>query len=136
VNVVSTVHGTLSEGLRLLQQPATIAIVLSVVAGAAFAVRPIAGAWRQRRWSARQEAAGAVEVRWLDAKGWMQNAMGACRDVSAGGLGIDLPVPLEVSTKVDFLVCDRAMKGRAVVRHCTAVGDRYFVGVEFLSLDS
>ena len=87
-----------------------------------------------RRKSNRWPFPGTVEM-WLpDQNGVEQIALGTCVNLSRQGLAMlyeeELPIGLEMPMAVHQP--EASLHGRAVVRHCTAKDDAFYIGVEFL----
>ena len=122
----------LFDGVGREEQVAYVAIALVATVSATLAVRLVVTVVGERRTALRQLLLKPVEVSWLDAAGWVRNARGCCRNCSTGGVGLELPVPIEVSTRIDFRVCGAEMEGKGVVRHCRLAGRGYLVGVKFV----
>ena len=87
-----------------------------------------------RRRAKRWPFPGTVEM-WLpDEKGVEQIALGSCVNLSREGLAMlyeeALPIGLEMAMAVHQP--EASLHGRAVVRHCSARDDGYYIGIEFL----
>lgn len=87
-----------------------------------------------RRKSRRWPFPGTVEM-WLpDENGVEQIALGSCVNLSRDGLAMlyeeALPLGLEMAMAVHQPVA--SLHGRAVVRHCSAKDDGFYIGLEFL----
>lgn len=85
---------------------------------------------RARRWP----FPGTVEM-WLpDENGVEQIALGTCVNLSREGLAMlfddALPIGLEIALAVHQP--EASLHGRAVVRHCEAKDDDFYIGVQFL----
>ncbi len=87
-----------------------------------------------RRRTKRWPFPGTVEM-WLpDEKGVEQIALGTCVNLSRQGLAMfyeeELPLGLEMAMAVHQP--EASLHGRAVVRHCAAKDEGFYIGVEFL----
>ncbi len=87
-----------------------------------------------RRKTKRWPFPGTVEM-WLpDENGVEQIALGTCVNLSRQGLAMlyeeELPLGLEMAMAVHQP--EASLHGRAVVRHCSAKDDDFYIGLEFL----
>ncbi len=87
-----------------------------------------------RRAAKRWPFPGTVEM-WLpDENGVEQIALGSCVNLSREGLAMlyeeALPLGLEMAMAVHQPAA--SLHGRAVVRHCSAKDDGFYIGIEFL----
>ena len=87
-----------------------------------------------RRQSKRWPFPGTVEM-WLpDRNGVEHIALGTCVNLGRQGLAMlyeeELPIGLEIALAVHQP--EASLHGRAVVRHCAAKDDAFYIGVEFL----
>ena len=87
-----------------------------------------------RRKAKRWPFPGTVEM-WLpDENGVEQIALGSCVNLSRDGLAMlfddALPLGLEMAMAVHQPAA--SLHGRAVVRHCSAKDDGYYIGIQFL----
>lgn len=87
-----------------------------------------------RRKTKRWPFPGTVEM-WLpDENGVEQIALGTCANLSRQGLAMlyeeELPLGLEMAMAVHQP--EASLHGRAVVRHCSAKDDGFYIGIEFL----
>ncbi len=77
---------------------------------------------------------GTVQLWIPDENGVDQHHLATCMNLSLHGLGmmsdVGLPVGLEFTLAIHQP--ETSFQGRAVIRHCTAVDDRYFIGVQFI----
>ena len=77
---------------------------------------------------------GAVEL-WLPAEGGAErHVLGACHNLSEGGVGVRVDEPLEVGTTLSLAIHqpELSLHGRATVRHCSLRDDGYLAGLEFV----
>jgi PilZ domain-containing protein len=74
---------------------------------------------------------GFVRAAWLDAHGNLHAANVKVRDISSGGLGIELPEPLPEFATIKLKSSLHGLDGTAVVRRCKLSGLSYIVGLEF-----
>ena len=119
--------------LGLVQQVLVAAVVvgciLLVVCAISFARR-----LGERRIDARSTLFSPVHTFWRDEQGHDRESHGNCVDVSAGGLRIELPEPVEVGTSINFRLLNRQLSGTASVRHCTRHHSNYEIGATFRSI--
>ncbi|MHC4697469.1 MAG: PilZ domain-containing protein [Planctomycetota bacterium] len=77
---------------------------------------------------------GTVQLWIPDEDAVDQHYLATCMNLSLHGLGmmsdIKLPVGLEFTLAVHQP--EASFQGRAVIRHCTEVDNRYFIGVQFV----
>ena len=97
------------------------------ICSVAFAARRIRGA----RVYERRFVGRTVAISWRDGVGLRQSDDGFCRDISAGGMALDLPFPLKLRTRLNLRMSEAKLSGTGVVRRCTRIGPRYVVGVKF-----
>jgi hypothetical protein len=112
---------------QLLAALVVLCSVALAICATAFAARRI----RPARVQHRRLVGRPVLISWRDSIGLRQSDDGFCRDVSDGGVALDLPFPLKVRTRLNLRVSEANLSGMGVVRHCTKVGLRFVVGVEF-----
>src|ERR1700685_1124885 len=79
----------------------------------------------------RKTAAEQVEVTWKDRSGQEKFAKARSLDISAQGMRIEVPEPLEKQAYVSLRSDALALHGTASVRSCTRKGTKYLVGLEF-----
>jgi PilZ domain-containing protein len=121
--------------LRLEQQIVAGLIVLLGVCLVVFSFRLAIGIFKRGRLHSRRPMVSPVRVSWRDSVGARERDNARCRDISAGGLGVELPDRLKVHTRVHFRVLDSTrLAGTGEVRHCTPIGSRYLIGVRFDSI--
>lgn len=112
-------------------QPLTRATIGRLLRGRALP-GPGAGLHRRRRMP-RWPFSGQVEM-WLPEQGGGESLLLAtCENLSAGGVGVRCDEPLEPGTELPIAVHqpEASFHGRAVVRHCTRMGDACYIGLEF-----
>jgi hypothetical protein len=117
--------------LELEQQILAALVVLCSVALTIYAVVFAARRIRPARVQERCLVGRPVLISWQDGVGLRQSEDGVCRDVSAGGMALDLPFPLKARTRLNLQVPEAKLAGVGVVRRCTGSGPRFVVGVEF-----
>lgn len=91
-----------------------------------------AGAAGHRR-APRWPFPGAMQF-WLPSSSGAEKLLfGTCCNISAHGLGARTELPLEVGVTLPIAIHlpQASYHGKATVRHCTAKGNGYFVGMEF-----
>ena len=121
--------------LRLEQQIVAVLIVLLGVSLVVFSFRLAARKLNKGRLHARRPLVSPVRVSWRDNVGARERDNARCRDISVGGLGVELPDRLKIHTRVHFRVLDSArLAGTGEVRHCTPFGSKYLIGVRFDSI--
>ena len=116
---------------RFQQQILEAFVVLCFVALTVWAVAFAARRIRPARIHDRRLVGRPVLISWRDSVGFRESDDGFCQDLSAGGMALDLPFPLKVHTRLNLRMSEAKLSGRGVVRRCTRVGPRYFVGVQF-----
>ena len=87
-----------------------------------------------RRKSKRWPFPGTVEM-WLpDENGVEQIALGSCVNLSRDGLAMLYEEALPLGLKMAMAVHqpEASLHGHAVVRHCSAKDDGFYIGIEFL----
>ena len=116
---------------RLEQQLLAALVVLCYLAvilySLAFAMRRT----RRIRLHERRFVGHPVRISWRDGVGLRETDDGFCRDVSNGGMAVELPFPLKVHTRLNLRVSEPKLSGIGVVRRCTRIGAQYVVGVKF-----
>ncbi|UCF38824.1 MAG: PilZ domain-containing protein [Acidobacteriota bacterium] len=119
--------------LQLEQQALVVVVVLACLVLVGYsttaAIRHIA----RRRVETRVAVFSPITISWQDSAGTAHEVRGHCLDLSAGGLRMELRDPIEPGTSIKFEVLTRNLRGEASVRHCTAVGAKYEIGVQFLN---
>lgn len=89
---------------------------------------------RQRRKAPRWPFPGTAEL-WVPGEGDIEHyTLATSLNLSLDGAGIrcDEPLPLNLELAVAFHEPEVSFHGRAVVRHCTRMGDEYLIGLQFL----
>jgi len=121
--------------LRPAQQIVLVSLLLAsgmlLLSSMSFAVRRL----RQRRLHARRALLNPIEITWEEQAGVKRHCLGHCLDISAGGLKMEIPDPIEISTVVEFRVVHTNLTGSGWVRYCTATGSRHTIGLEFRTVD-
>jgi hypothetical protein len=112
---------------QLLAALVILCCAVLTVCAVVFAVRSM----RQPRLHARRPVGRPVFISWRDGVGLRQSDDGFCRDISAGGMALDLPFPLKPRTELNLRMSEAKFSGTGVVRRCTRAGPRYLVGVKF-----
>jgi hypothetical protein len=79
----------------------------------------------------RIPASELVEVTWKDRSGQEKFAKGRTLDISASGMRIEVPEPLDKQTYVALRSNALSLHGTASVRSCTRQAAKYLVGLEF-----
>ena len=87
----------------------------------------------QRR-APRWPFAWPVELWVPNDRGHEEYALGTCRNLSVGGVGVSTDGPLSAGQEVPIAIHQPEMSfhGRAVVRHCRKTPGGYYVGLEFV----
>jgi hypothetical protein len=91
------------------------------------------GQRRQPRWP----FPGAVEL-WLPGEGGTErHVLGACHNLSEGGVGVRVDQPLKVGLTVNLAVHqpELSLHGKGTVRHCSPRGKGYLAGLQFVFED-
>jgi len=83
----------------------------------------------ERRNNRRELCADFVHVAWSDQRGRPISYVGLLEDVSPGGLGMSLDLPLAVGQPVHLHT--KGFEGEALVSYCELGEYGYLVGVEF-----
>jgi c-di-GMP-binding flagellar brake protein YcgR len=118
--------------LRLEQQLLVGVIILGCAVAAGWSIVALLRHWSiQRRESKRIRNSQRIEISWEDAAGLKQHHQGRCRNISEGGLSIELPIPISVGTQIRFKVPNAKLRGMASVRHCSRNRSRYVIGLSF-----
>src|SRR4051812_23094484 len=81
----------------------------------------------------RYAVAGAtLRVGWLGVNGTLKVAQNArVLNICEHGMAFELPEPAQLVTRVKLQSDKHKLLGEATVRHCSRVGNKYIVGVEF-----
>jgi hypothetical protein len=74
---------------------------------------------------------GVVFLSWQDRQGENRSVRGRCVDISPSGAKVQTTEPLEVRSTVSVRGENHGFFGTATVRHCSRVGAKYMVGLEF-----
>ena len=77
---------------------------------------------------------GAVEI-WVPAEGGGErHVLGVCHNLTEVGLGVRIEETIEVGATLPIAIHqpERSFHGKGIVRHCTARGDGYLAGFEFV----
>jgi|GEM_PF-6768883 hypothetical protein len=124
-------------GMRLEQQIVVIfilALCISATVGAiAWTVRRI----KHLRAHWRHPLSSAVEVHWWDEqKGDNKESQGWCRDISKGGLKMQLREPIPPGTSVRVRIIDSGITRLASVRYCTPSRPGFIIGIQFHEVSS
>jgi hypothetical protein len=98
-----------------------------VVGSIALAARRL----RPTRLEERRVVGRPVLISWRDCVGLRQSDDGLCQNISAGGMGLDLPFPLKVGTHLKLRMSEAQLSCSGVVKRCTRMGPRYVVGVQY-----
>jgi len=117
--------------LRLDQQFVIVLVTICCIALVAWSVRCAARSIRPKRVSTRRFIGRPVLVSWRDGVGFRESDDGCCRDISTGGMALELPFPLKVRTRLNFRVSEENLSGSGVVCRCKPTGSQYAVGVRF-----
>jgi hypothetical protein len=117
--------------LRLEQQLLAALVALCCVALTIGSVALAARRIRPTRLQERRFVGRPVLISWQEGVGLRQSDEGFCRDVSAGGMAVELPFPLKARTCLFLRVSESKLSGLGVVRRCTRIGPRYLVGIKF-----
>ena len=124
----------LSQAFAKLRWEVQLVIVLFILVGAVLTIGWIAFLMPRRgkkRADPRLPLSGPIQVSWKYNPVLEQHSQGRCLDVSAGGLMMELPDPIDVSEHIRFRVDHVDLAGTASVRYCNCVGRNYVIGVEF-----
>ena len=96
-----------------------------------------AGSTNGRRQGPRWPFPGTVELWIPDENGVEQHTLATSVNLSLHGVGVkteqELPEGLEVAIAIHEP--EMSFHGRAVVRHCTAIDDGYYIGMQFIFED-
>jgi len=85
------------------------------------------------RVSSREELDSATDLSWRDGSGRITQARGRCLDVSARGARIAYSEAIKMPAIIQIRPDSDGIVRTGVVRHCTAAGARYEIGIEFCS---
>lgn len=92
-----------------------------------FAARRFCAPRRERR----RYVGRPVLVCWRDREVPRQSDDGFCEDLSSGGMGLDLPFPLAIGTRVNLRMSEAKLSRSGVVRRCARAQRGFAVGVQF-----
>ena len=81
----------------------------------------------RRRVEPRKTTICRISALWFDEEGAINSLTGLLEDRSRFGVGISVPEPIAVGTRVR--ICGRVRELRGIVRHCRYKSGKYFVGV-------
>lgn len=81
----------------------------------------------RRRVEPRKTLICRISATWMDEEGTLFNLAGLLEDRSRSGVGISVPEPIAVGTRVR--IRGRVRELRGMVRHCRYWRGKYFVGV-------
>ncbi len=86
-----------------------------------------------RRHHERHRASGAAKVVWLNSSGMRRSSTAEIQNVSAGGMAVKIPQPLEAGQMVilDWKVAEE----KGLVRFCRQEADGFLAGVRFVPRD-
>jgi hypothetical protein len=112
-------------------QSAVILVTLCLVSAAILSVAFAARRLRRSRVHERRFVGRPVAISWRDGVGTLTSDDGFCRDLSAGGMALDLPFRLRSRTRLKIRLSEMKFSGTGMVRRCVRSGPRYTVGVEF-----
>lgn len=130
---MSLVWQMLDKLLAWMQGEAPLQVALLITGCAALVVGSIAVAARRlrpTRLDQRRFVGRPVLISWRDRVGLRQSDDGFCQDISAGGMGLDLPFPLRVGTRLKLRISEAQLSYSGIVKRCTRTGPRYLVGVQ------
>ena len=117
--------------LRSEQQLLAALVALCCAALTIYSVAFAARRIRPARLHKRSLVGRPVLISWRDGVGFRQSDEGFCQDISVGGMALEWPFPLKVGTRLSLRISEAKLSGTGVVRRCTRIGPRYFVGVKF-----
>ena len=129
----------LNQAFAKLRWEVQLAIVLFILVGAVLTIGSIAFSMRRRRKKRaypRVPLSGPIQVSWKYDPVLEWHSHGRCLDVSARGLKMELPDPIDVSERIRFRVDRGHLAGTASVRYCNRVGRSYLIGVKFRRLSA
>ena len=72
---------------------------------------------------------GAVGISWEDEHGLPRYAPATCLDVSEGGLRIEVPERIPVSSRISLRADRINLQGSATVKHIARRGSKYILGL-------
>ena len=72
---------------------------------------------------------GPVFISWEDKHGLPKYAQARCRDVSEGGLRIEVPEPIPVHSRISLRADRIDLHGSATVKHIARYGSKYILGL-------
>jgi hypothetical protein len=136
---ISSFSKLLSQAFAGLRWEAQLVLVLFTLVGALLTIGWIAFSMRRRgrnkRGDPRLPLSGPIQVSWTyDDPVLEWRSLGRCLDVSARGLKMELPDPIDISERIRFRVDHVHLAGTASVRYCNRVGRSYLIGVKFRHL--
>jgi hypothetical protein len=79
----------------------------------------------------RRSCTQPVGIMWRDSAGDDKFMNAPVRDISASGVGLQIPEPVPVRSFVSLCADKLGIHGRASVRYCSRQGMKYSIGVEF-----
>ncbi len=129
----------LNQAFARLSWEVQLVLVLFILVGALLTIGSIAFSMRRgskKRADPRLPLSGPIQVSWKYNPVLEQHSQGRCLDVSAGGLKMELPDPIDVSERIRFRVNHVHLAGTASVRYCNRVGRSYVIGVKFRRLSA
>jgi hypothetical protein len=89
------------------------------------------GMQRDLRRQRRERSNSTVLVMWCDEAGEDRYSDAQALDVSEIGLRLQIPVRIRERSYVTLRSESLGIHGRASVRYCSRVGNKYIIGVEF-----
>lgn len=116
---------------RWEQQLVVVSVIIIAVLLVIYSITALARRTRGVRADPRRPMSGPIEVSWKYGPSLEWHSHGRCLDVSAGGLKMELPDPIDVFERIRFRVIHADLAGTASVRHCSRVGANYVIGVKF-----
>jgi hypothetical protein len=121
--------------LPLEQQIVVVLIALLGLSLLVYAICLAIQRFKKGRLEARRPLTSLVCVSWRDNVGARDRENARCRDISPGGLGVELPDRIKLRTRVQFRILDKTkLAGIGEVRHCTPLGSNYLIGMRFQSV--
>jgi hypothetical protein len=86
---------------------------------------------RELRRHARAEKSSPVQIAWKDRSGVDKYVMGRSLDISASGMRVEIPEPIDKQTYITLQCVALGLHGSASVRTCSRKGMKYVLGLEF-----
>jgi hypothetical protein len=129
----------LNQAVARLPWEVQLVIVIFILVGAFLTIGSIAFSMRRgrkKRADPRVPLSGPIQVSWKYDPRLECHSQGRCLDVSARGLKMELPDPIDVSERIRFRVDHVHLTGTASVRYCNRVGRSYVIGVKFRHLSA